>query len=259
MQGPQEIVINFDYDGVIPSAHAPSYSRNTSLLNPLAHPIRIEAIDVNGNVGEIEFVLFSEAFQPLSKISGDNQRGVPNTPLALPFVVELRNSDNGWGEPGVPVTFRVTAGGGTLSVIHTTTATTPWKNGRAESTLTLGPNPGINTVEVSAAGIEGMVIFHAIAETESPPITADVNGDGVVNVLDLVVITSNLGNTGENIATDVNGDRIVNILDLIWVAGMFDGAAAAPSAHSQVPETLTTVEVQEWLTEARDLRVGIQS
>ena len=161
VRGTQEIIINFDYDGVIPSAHDPFYSRNTSLLNPLVHPIRIEAVDVNGNVGKIGFPLFSEAFQPLSKISGDNQRGVPNTPLAIPFVVELRDMNNGWGEPGVPVTFTVTAGGGTLNVTHTTTDIATLKMGRAESTLTLGPNLGTNTVEVSAGGFT--VTFNAVA------------------------------------------------------------------------------------------------
>ena len=587
VRGTQEIIINFDYDGVIPSAHDPSYSRNTSLLNPLVHPIRIEAVDVNGNVGRIEFELFSEAFQPLSKILGDNQRGVPNTPLASPFVVELRNSDNGWTEPGVPVTFTVTAGGGTLNVTRTTTDTRSWKMGRAESTLTLGPNLGTNTVEVSAGGftvtfnavagapvdipdanlraaieeahgkapgtpiapsemttltrfearnanitdltglegaihlkaldlggeqvgnrfvnnnsvsnlspltgltqledldlwgnsvsdisalaeltnltgsslignsitdlsalagltnlealliddnpisdisplagltnltklglnnisvsdlsplagltnlkwmrlawnnisdlsplvantglesgdeinlkgnplsyqsihthiptlqsrgvtvefdnqahpallkisgdnqngasltplfqpfvieaqdangsalagisvrfavttgdgtlsttitrtdtngraqstltlgpslgtntvevsatgVQGKAIFHAISDTESPPISADVNGDGSVNVLDLIVITANLDNRGSNLAADVNRDGVVNILDLVLAAGMFDGAAAAPSAQPQVPETLTAVEVQGWLTDARSLEI----
>ena len=34
---------------------------------------------------------------------------------------------------------------------------------------------------------------------------------------------------------------------------MFDGAAAAPSAQPEVPETLTAVEVQDWLTDARSL------
>ena len=38
-------------------------------------------------------------------------------------------------------------------------------NGRAQSTLTLGPNLGTNTVQVSAAGIQGAVTFHAISDT----------------------------------------------------------------------------------------------
>ena len=87
---------------------------------------------------------------------------------------------------------------------------------------------------------------------EAPPTIADVNNDGVVNVLDLILIASSLGQSGQSNA-DVNGDRVVNILDLVFVAGMFDGAAAAPSAQRQAPETLTAVEVQGWLTDARSL------
>ena len=86
-------------------------------------------------------------------------------------------------------------------------------------------------------------------------VSADVNSDGNVNVLDLILIASKLGNAGANLVADVNEDGVVNILDLILVAGMFEGAAAAPSAQSQVPETLTAVEVQQWLTDARALKI----
>ena len=92
-------------------------------------------------------------------------------------------------------------------------------------------------------------------DTSADNINGDINSDGVVNVLDLVVIASKLGNQGQNLATDVNRDGVVSILDLILVAGMFDGAAAAPSAQPQVPETLTAVEVQGWLTDARALEI----
>ena len=186
----------------------------------------------------------------LSKISGDNQSGVPGAVLANPFVIEARDG-NGSALAGLSVTFTVTAGGGTLSVTNTTTD----ENGRAESTLTLGPNLGTNTVKASAAGIRGTAIFHAVSDTKSPPITADVNNDGVVNVLDLIGVSSELGNTGANLVADVNGDEVVGILDLILVAGMFEDAAASPSAQPQVPETLTAVEVQTWLTDARGLEI----
>ena len=46
----------------------------------------------------------------------------------------------------------------------------------------------------------------------------DVNGDGVVNIQDLTLISTHFGKTGQNIA-DVNGDGIVDILDLTLVAG----------------------------------------
>ena len=164
------------------------------------------------------------------------------------MVVEAQDA-NGSALAGVSVTFTVTEGDGTLSIQTTTTDA----NGRAQSTLILGPNLGRNAVEVSAAGIEGRVTFYAISDTESPPITADVNSDGSVNVLDLILIASDLGNTGTNLAADVSGDGVVNILDLILVAGMFEEAAAAPSTQPQVPETLTAVEVQQWLTDAVSL------
>ena len=45
----------------------------------------------------------------------------------------------------------------------------------------------------------------------------DVNGDGIVNILDLVVVANGLGTD----APDVNGDGIVNILDLVAVANAF--------------------------------------
>ena len=92
-------------------------------------------------------------------------------------------------------------------------------------------------------------------DTSADNINGDTNDDGVVNVLDLIVVASDIGNTGANLAVDVNRDGVVSILDLILVAGMFDGAAAAPSAQPQVPETLTAVEVQGWLTDARALEV----
>ena len=57
------------------------------------------------------------------------------------------------------------------------------------------------------------------------------------------------------VIADINGDGSVNILDLVLVAGMFGKASAAPSAQQQVPETLTAVEVQGWLTDARALEI----
>ena len=95
----------------------------------------------------------------LSIVSGDNQNGLTGEALANPFVVEVRDQ---YDAPiaGVTVTFAVSEGGGALSA---TTATTN-ADGRAESTLTLGSDPGANTVEVSVEGITEATIFNAVAE-----------------------------------------------------------------------------------------------
>ena len=45
----------------------------------------------------------------------------------------------------------------------------------------------------------------------------DVNGDGVVNVLDLVLVASHFGQTETSNPADVNKDGVVNILDLVLV------------------------------------------
>ena len=56
---------------------------------------------------------------------------------------------------------------------------------------------------------------------ETMPLPTDVNEDGIVNIQDLVLVASSLGQMGENTA-DVNGDGIVNIQDLVLVAGAFE-------------------------------------
>ena len=82
-----------------------------------------------------------------------------------------------------------------------------------------------------------------------PVASVDVNGDGVVNILDLVLISANFGKTGQNPA-DVNGDGVVNIVDLVKVASEMGAGAAAPSARPQTLEMLTAADVRRWLTQA---------
>ena len=48
---------------------------------------------------------------------------------------------------------------------------------------------------------------------------ADVNKDGVVNILDLTIIAQGIGT--DSLKGDVNGDGFVNILDLVFVADQF--------------------------------------
>ena len=120
--------------------------------------ITLQIIDVGGNITWATFPI-QLGDMMLEKISGDNQKGVSFAPLPNPFVVEVRDA-NGFAIAGVPVTLAIIAGGGTLN----TTSTTTNENGRAQITLTLGPNLGTNTVEVSAAGIQGAVSFQATSD-----------------------------------------------------------------------------------------------
>ncbi len=98
----------------------------------------------------------------LVKVSGDNQQGMSNAPLSNPLVVELRDQ---YGSvlplQGVPVTFTITAGDGRLNGRFTVENIMTDANGRAQISLTLGPNAGTNTVEVSLAG-SGPLTFNAV-------------------------------------------------------------------------------------------------
>ena len=49
-------------------------------------------------------------------------------------------------------------------------------------------------------------------------IVGDVNADGVVNVLDLVIVANAFGEA----EPDLNGDGVVNIQDLVIVANAFE-------------------------------------
>ena len=100
-----------------------------------------------------------------------------------------------------------------------------------------------------------MVIFTAIAAGEPARLAADVNGDDVVNIQDLVAVASQLGQAGQNEA-DVNGDGTVNIQDLVFVAGALGGDAAAPSAWQRTEGGMPSREkVEQWLTQAHRLRL----
>ena len=65
--------------------------------------------------------------------------------------------------------------------------------------------------------LDGEIYLKSESGLETPP-TADVNEDGVVNILDLVVVANAFGETDP----DINGDGVVNVLDLVVVANAFN-------------------------------------
>lgn len=110
---------------------------------------------------------------------------------------------------------------------------------------------------LASSGTDGTVLLWdvntALPEPEYLP--EDVNTDGVVNVLDLILIAGKFGETSES-ECDVNGDGIVNIEDLLRVAGALDTGAAAPSIWSRdVENAPTRAAVQQWLHEARQINL----
>ena len=50
------------------------------------------------------------------------------------------------------------------------------------------------------------------------PSPTDVNVDGVVNILDLVIVADTLSKEDHNLRADANRDGVVDILDLVLVS-----------------------------------------
>ena len=84
-------------------------------------------------------------------------------------------------------------------------------------------------------------------------IPLDVNGDGVLDLSDLTALSPYFGQTGNQDMPDMNGDGEVNVLDLVLVAGFLDVAAAPPTGWNDQHSGLTRAELQQWLTQARRL------
>ena len=82
----------------------------------------------------------------------------------------------------------------------------------------------------------------------------DINKDCVVNIQDLVLVVSNFGRGRESTA-DVNGDGRVDIIDLVLAAGAFTDTAAAPAVYADVQEMLLGPSIQQWLSEARKVNL----
>ena len=74
---------------------------------------------------------------------------------------------------------------------------------------------------------------------------ADLNNDGTVDILDLVLVASQFGMNATP-AADLNADGVVNIQDLVLVANAVNDVAAAPTAQQSQASV-----VNNWLQLAR--------
>ncbi len=119
--------------------------------------------------------------------------------------------------------------------------------GQKASTLTL--------TEVLFSDSEGMLTRPHLEPAEltitpKPAFPAwDVNEDGSVNILDLVLVGQNIGGSIASVPrADVNGDGSINILDLVLVAGHFGETTNAAAPESVVKlDGVDPALVKKWL------------
>ena len=109
------------------------------------------------------------------------------------------------------------------------------------------------------AAITGVSIpasLHEVVITvEGRLVTGDVNRDGQVNILDMVLVARHFGKTvPTNSEIDMNGDGVINIQDLIIVAQHL--GESTTSASPSIPamdgiEGLDPAMIQAWIAQAQ--------
>lgn len=152
-------------------------------------------------------------------ISGDEQQGVSGNSLDEPLIVEVRDQHGNLLSSAM-VTFTVTAGGGMLSVTGAATD----ENGRAATTLTLGRQPGTNTVVATVSNTDP-VTFSATGRAQ-----ADFDGDGKVGFGDFLLFATAFGR-GQGDAEydarfDLDGNGAIGFSDFLIFAGAFGTSTA---------------------------------
>ena len=97
-----------------------------------------------------------------------------------------------------------------------------------EITATVPPGEA-GAADVAIRNPDGQVVMISFMYIAFPK--WDVNQDGRVNILDLVIVAGQFGQSGRGLTGDINGDTNVNILDLVIVASHFGETttAAAPA------------------------------
>ena len=90
--------------------------------------------------------------------------------------------------------------------------------------------------------------------------TGDVNRDGQVSILDLILVSQQLGKrVPANSPVDVNGDGVVSILDLIFVSQGIGNTTASAAPVALNPDLIGAIEaesvdpatIEAWIAQAR--------
>ncbi|MBI1722899.1 MAG: Ig-like domain-containing protein, partial [Gemmatimonadetes bacterium] len=171
--------------------------------------------------------------------AGDNQTATVGTAVPVPPSVVVRDA-SGNAVSGVPVTFTVMAGGGTVAPAS---AVTTDANGVAAITSwTLGSGTGTNTLQASVTGLAGSpVTFTATATVGAAASITRSAGDNLTGQVGTVLEAAH-----EVLITDASGNPVPNV-SVAWSAATGGGSvspALGPtdsSGHARTTRTLGVV------------------
>ena len=113
--------------------------------------------DLEGSPVEFAATAVAGRATRLELVSGDNQTAAPGQLLPQPLVVRLLD-DDGNRVPNRAVSWVVGVGGGSVESLTSNTN----ENGEAQTRWTLGPSPGLNTLNAVVSGVD-VVGFRATA------------------------------------------------------------------------------------------------
>ena len=122
---------------------------------------------------------------------------------------------------------------------------------------------GLQNVRLSDSSGERLsysVTLTPVVATHASAAAEDINHDGKVDILDLVMVAGSIGAVRPHLRADVNDDGVIDVLDLVAIAGSPDwgqsvpvlrvrepnAAAPAASVLNRMPQT-----VREWIALAQ--------
>ncbi len=199
-----------------------------------------------GFEGQVEFYASADP-NPADKVSvhsGNTQRGGLNQPLPLPFVVNV--TDDGSNViAGAQVEFQVTTGGGKFQNGSPTYLATTDSDGRANATLTLGDEAGLDVHRVTAtlAGSQLYAGFTASALVSGDPGQTSISGVVLDNQdQPLPNVTVRVDGTTREAKTNPQGQFKVTEVPVGPVHLIVDGATTtAPGEWPTLPYNIVTV------------------
>jgi hypothetical protein len=210
---------------------------------------RVE-VTTPGVSGATAFYATGEPSAPaqISQDAGTRQFGPVSQPLPHPFVAVV--TDLGHNRlPGVPVTFRLTEGGGSFDGGPAVTVDTD-AYGRALVLLTLGPEEGIenNVVEADFPGNAGLpAVFRASGQLAGDAAATRIRGVVLDNSnLPIAGVTVGVDESGQTTQTDAQGQFLLTGVPVGRLRLIVEGSTAdRPGSWPSLIYEMVTVPGRE--------------
>ena len=200
----------------------------------------------DGNAGDYIYTEQAESTPPVPivagvslEIVGDTALSTMDTVAGVSYTLKVTNTGNMMDTIMLEASAEAGIEGSVLGVLSDRSVELE-AGADAEVTLTVAGDlftePGDYPISVTATSKTDSAMTAEVTTTTTveippppptpeiplpPPTPWDVNGDGTVNIRDLVLVASEFGQSGEALKGDVNDDGSVNVLDLVLVSSHF--------------------------------------